>query len=456
MSVAQLQRTGSCLPYRTTWAWAPKLPVSLKNMHDGGMNSEDADEQEHAQPIVPLESALDAKARYRSGVVARMVRMPVATLRIWEHRYRVTKPIMLAPSGHRLYTAADVHHIALLKQLTDLGHAIGELAALDMQQLRQVAAMHVAIGAIAQPAPDLPPQAWRVAVVGDGLLHRLRSDALRRHLARPLNVVALYGNLYEAALAHECQHAQALLVQAAGLHIDWLPQLQQAQRLHEAQHVAVCYGYTAESARRRFEAAGVVLVHGVATNMRIADALNRMMSADGADAADDDRTGFATAGGEVAGNIAMALAPSERRAAKSGSGSTHVHVDDRAAAPPMAITGSAPHQAAAVARPGPAEVAIADFAPLLNRTLVPKRYSDPTLLDFAALSSIVGCECPKHIAELLMRLSAFETYSEECVQRTREDAQMHRYLRQVAGVARMLFESALERVAVHEGLMPAA
>ena len=46
------------------------------------------------------------EARYRSGAVARMVRMPVATLRIWERRYQVSAPA-LTPTGQRLYSAAD-------------------------------------------------------------------------------------------------------------------------------------------------------------------------------------------------------------------------------------------------------------------------------------------------------------------------------------------------------------
>lgn len=395
---------------------------------------------DEAQLVAPLEPAPDAAARYRSGAVARMVRMPVATLRIWEHRYKVTEPITLAPSGHRLYTAADVQRIALLKQLTDLGHAIGELAALDMRQLRQVAAMHVKTGNIAQPPSEPPPQPWRVAVVGDGLLHRLQGDALRRRLARPLNTVALYGNLYEAALARECEHVETLIVQAAGLHTDWLPQLRQAQQLHDARHVVVCYGYTAESARRAFAAAGVVLVQGVAANVRIADTLNRLIETE----ADDH--------GAVLWTAEDGVDPLAVRDDPAGADD-----DDHDTAPvPTAGDAQHPNVGNTGARPGPAEEAIAGFAPLLARPLAPKRYSDPTLVDFAALSSLIGCECPSHVAELLMRLSAFETYSEECVQRTREDAEMHRYLRQVAGVARMLFESALERVAVHEGLMPPA
>ena len=96
-----------------------------------------------------------------------MVRMPVATLRVWERRYRISSPAQ-TPSGQRLYSAADVRHIALLKQLTELGHAIGSLAGLDMAQLRAVAATHAGAvtGTLGDATPAVASPSWRVAVVG--------------------------------------------------------------------------------------------------------------------------------------------------------------------------------------------------------------------------------------------------------------------------------------------------
>ena len=82
----------------------------------------------------------------------------------------------------------------------------------------------------------------------------------------------------------------------------------------------------------------------------------------------------------------------------------------------------------------------------------PHRFDDNTLAAFAATSSTVACECPRHIAELLMQLSAFEHYSAECAARTPADAALHAYLTDVAGTARALFETALERVAQAEGM----
>ena len=78
---------------------------------------------------------------HRSGAVARMLRMPVATLRVWERRYGLTQPA-LSPRGQRLHSADQVRRLVMFKQLTDRGHAIGSLAPLDMAQMHRVASAH--------------------------------------------------------------------------------------------------------------------------------------------------------------------------------------------------------------------------------------------------------------------------------------------------------------------------
>lgn len=71
---------------------------------------------------------------FRSGAVARMAGLPVATLRIWEQRYQAIRPTT-APSGHRLYSLADVERVSLLRRLTQQGHAISLLASLNNEQM---------------------------------------------------------------------------------------------------------------------------------------------------------------------------------------------------------------------------------------------------------------------------------------------------------------------------------
>jgi MerR family transcriptional regulator, light-induced transcriptional regulator len=86
-------------------------------------------------------------------------------------------------------------------------------------------------------------------------------------------------------------------------------------------------------------------------------------------------------------------------------------------------------------------------------TIPPRKFDDATLARMAAISTNVLCECPRHVAEIITQLISFEQYSQECLNRSSEDARLHAYLHSVSGSARALFEHALQRVAEHEGLM---
>jgi DNA-binding transcriptional MerR regulator len=82
-----------------------------------------------------------------------------------------------------------------------------------------------------------------------------------------------------------------------------------------------------------------------------------------------------------------------------------------------------------------------------------RRFDDQTLAGMAARSSTIACECPRHLAELIMKLSAFEKYSDECRSRSVEDMLLHRNLGDVANRALAMFESALLHIAQEEGLL---
>ncbi|MDZ7589220.1 MAG: MerR family transcriptional regulator [Rubrivivax sp.] len=83
----------------------------------------------------------------------------------------------------------------------------------------------------------------------------------------------------------------------------------------------------------------------------------------------------------------------------------------------------------------------------------PRRFSDESLAALAELPSSVACECPRHMAEIVMQLAGFERYSAECLSRSPADAALHRHLGEVAGAARTLFERAVERLVAEEGLV---
>jgi DNA-binding transcriptional MerR regulator len=314
-----------------------------------------------------------------------MLRMPVATLRVWERRYGVTRPV-LSDSGQRLYSADDVRRLALLKQLTDLGHAIGSLARLDMAQLQQVASTHASVLAARaplDPAPDATPTSppWRVAVIGRALAARLQRPALLRLLSRPVQLLGPFADAAEAAAALRGETIDALLVHEPRLHDGWLAGLQAAAPSLAALPKAVLYRFAAESTCTALGSSGTALLREPQNDTVLGQWLQGALQA----------------------------------------------------RPP------APAAARGPAQPPPAPP--------------PRRWDDAALADFAGLSSTIACECPRHVAELLMQLSHFEAYSAECRHRSPADAELHAYLQQVAATSRARFEAALEHVALHEGLI---
>ena len=345
-------------------------------------------------------------ARFRSGAVARMLRMPVATLRIWERRYQVSSAETSA-AGHRLYSAADVQRLALLRQLADLGHAIGALAGLDMAQLQQVASTHASTLAQARQSPAATPApSWRVVVVGQALARRLQAPGLARRLGRPLQLLQVHAELSEATLASAlggagAQGVDALLCQAPGLDAQWPEALQRAAAASQARQVGLLYGFAPEAVCQALLGQGVSLLREPQSEQGLALWLNGLM--------------------------APVAAPPSTLAAATGGGSA----------------GGA----------APVPQAPAELSWLITSEVPPRRYDDATLGDLAGLSTTIACECPRHVAEILMQLSHFEAYSAECVQRSPADASLHAHLQQVAAASRALFETALERLAIHEGLM---
>lgn len=83
----------------------------------------------------------------------------------------------------------------------------------------------------------------------------------------------------------------------------------------------------------------------------------------------------------------------------------------------------------------------------------PRLYSDAELVSLAEAPSRVACECPRHLAEIVTLLVGFERYSAECVSQNEADAALHRHLHDVASIARTMFEQALARVVIDEGLV---
>ncbi len=91
-------------------------------------------------------------------------------------------------------------------------------------------------------------------------------------------------------------------------------------------------------------------------------------------------------------------------------------------------------------------------APRVPLGLPIHRFSRKRLSDIAMMSPALACECPRHVAELIIELSDFEAYSEQCEISKPDDAVVHRMLRRTAATARSFFEDALVDLAAYEGI----
>jgi hypothetical protein len=114
---------------------------------------------------------------------------------------------------------------------------------------------------------------------------------------------------------------------------------------------------------------------------------------------------------------------------------------------------SATELARLVAEVAPVPVPVPVPTPPSSATPPARSFSDDDLMTLADMPSNVACECPRHLAEILLQLGAFERYSTDCQSRGPADAALHLHLSQLAGTARSLFEQALQRVMVDEGLV---
>ena len=81
--------------------------------------------------------------------------------------------------------------------------------------------------------------------------------------------------------------------------------------------------------------------------------------------------------------------------------------------------------------------------PTVGEALPPRRFDDATLSAVTRLPTGIRCECPRHLADLLFRLNAFEAYSADCENRNEADAALHAHLHRETAKARALLEEAL-------------
>ena len=85
--------------------------------------------------------------KYKIGAASHLAGLSVDVVRVWERRYQAISP-QRTDGGSRLYSDADIERLRKLRQASEMGHAISQIAKLPNEELETLAGKHRATIAI--------------------------------------------------------------------------------------------------------------------------------------------------------------------------------------------------------------------------------------------------------------------------------------------------------------------
>ena len=314
---------------------------------------------------------------YAIGTVSGLTGLDPHTIRAWERRYGAVRP-QRSPTGRRYYGAAEVARLQLLKALVDSGEAIGTIAPLDDDGLRERLHRLAALAASSGRTDALAPIG--LALLAPGIESQLGASA---------------AGLGRMRLAFACRERSQLVQRLAAQPVDVI--------VAELRALGAEPLRALEEIRRAASACRVVLIYDFANGIELAR--------------------LARGGAHLArGPLRLAQ--------------LHRIVEDL-----LAID-------AAARRALPPAVGHAPASEALPARL----FADEQLAALLETPGGVQCECPSHLASLVVSLVGFERYSRLCEDRDDVDAALHRRLASSSSRIRAELEELLSSVCRHEGI----
>ncbi len=327
------------------------------------------------------------QATYSIGVAARMTGTSVHTLRMWERRYKLLSG-RRTQGGQRAYTLADIDHLKLLKALTNKGVRIGDIAKLPVNQL-----MSLLIENGEQNTTDARTL-YRVLVVGD------KNMALCSELKNRFP-----------------QCVFSLVDQSEGLSSD--------QRLQNLLKNSA--DILSDIALDNPNIRTILVLSLPAIQPSVSDTLISLS--------------------EVYPEVLVGVEymnPSARQALKKDNIGFFQPHDKESFSTVMRELFSRELM------PNPLAIA-AETSGAGLPSLHPQLFSETQLANIEQKKTLLSCECPPHIVELIRKLSAFEEYSRGCEVENENEAVIHACVYAYSAQARHLMEKALLAIAsIHD------
>lgn len=325
---------------------------------------------------------------FEISAVARLTGISSHVLRVWERRYNVVDP-RRSDTKRRQYTHSDIHRLSLLKTLVDNGHAIGTIASLSTPQLEE----RVASALDSRVGEDhleeaAPAGVCRLCLAGTIVRQAVREAA---DSTPALRIVGEFQNMSEIPETLRPGAVDLLVIERDTIFPEDLEDVQDLISRMKVRRAILIYRFAREDVIQPLDIKKITALRAPV------------------DAAE----------------IQLACITDIQLALRSGE--------------VVPVTEQGEHfPRPEIERPtGP----------------IPERaFTDEQLVEIGKISSVVKCECPQHVANLLSSLSAFEKYSEQCEDRNQEDANLHAFLHQTTAQCRSQMEIALSEVMTQEGI----
>ncbi|MFO1477522.1 MAG: cobalamin B12-binding domain-containing protein [Verrucomicrobiota bacterium] len=119
-------------------------------------------------------------AHHSMKVAAQRTGLSPHVIRVWERRYRAVSPARTG-SRRRLYSDEELERLLLLRQATERGHSIGDIAALPSERLRALAGE---TGSAAVRIPGAPLDEGRMLDEAVAAVQKMDAAALNAVLQR--------------------------------------------------------------------------------------------------------------------------------------------------------------------------------------------------------------------------------------------------------------------------------
>ncbi len=161
----------------------------------------------------PQPEEADGDAAHPIQVVARRTGLSADVIRAWERRYEAVTPIR-ARNSRRLYTNADVERLILLRQATQLGRRISDVASLSVEALRQLVQTDERLLLEQQPhqtPPTIPParQYWSRCIHAVQRLDAHELESTLQDAAHNLSMVLLLNEVVQPLLNYIAEQWRA-------------------------------------------------------------------------------------------------------------------------------------------------------------------------------------------------------------------------------------------------------